>query len=102
MWLEPRELPEGCSKLADAMMEEGQLTVSDVWRRVRVLFEYGQITAAKTALGYLPRNEAPDERMLADAARQPKRLLSRLPKDLEPRATRAVGALAVLRVARSD
>src|SRR2546422_4054815 len=33
MWLEPRELPEGCSKLADAMMEEGQLTLGDVWRR---------------------------------------------------------------------
>src|SRR5438309_263156 len=78
MWLEPRELPEGCSKLADAMMEEGQLTLGDVWRRVRVLFENGQITAAKTALGYLPRNEAPDERMLAEAARQPKSLLARL------------------------
>src|SRR5947207_3441982 len=102
MWLEPRELPEGCSKLADAMMEQGQLTFSDVWRRVRVLFEYGQITAAKTALGYLPRNEAPDERMLAEAARQPKHLLSRLPKNLEHRATREVVVLAVVRFARSD
>ena len=102
MWLEPRELPEGCSKLADAMMEEGQLTLGDVWRRVRVLFENGQITAAKTALGYLPRNEAPDERMLAEAARQPKHLLSRLPKNLEQRATREVVVLAVVRFARSD
>jgi len=102
MWLEPRELPEGCSKLADAMMEEGQLTLSDVWRRVRVLFEYGQITAAKTALGYLAKNEAPDERMLAEAARQPKRLLSRLPKNLEHRATREVVVLAVVRFARAD
>src|SRR5439155_806171 len=102
MWLEPRELPEGCSKLADAMIEEGQLTLGDVWRRVRVLFEYGQITAAKTALGYLPRNEAPDERMLAEAARQPKRLLSRLPRNLEHRATREVVVLAVVRFARSD
>src|SRR3989442_9279078 len=57
MWLEPRELPEGCSKLADAMLQEGQLTVSDLWRRVRVLFEYGQITPAKTAPGYPPKNE---------------------------------------------
>src|SRR6266705_3363103 len=102
MWLEPRELPEGCSKLADAMMEEGQLTLGDVWRRVRVLFENGQITAAKTALGYLPRNEAPDERMLAEAARQPKRLLTRLPRNLEHRATREVVVLAVVRFARSD
>jgi soluble lytic murein transglycosylase len=102
MWLEPRELPDGCAKVADAMVEEGQLTVGDVWRRVRVLFENGQITAAKTALGYLPKEEAPDERMLAEAARQPKRLLSRLPKNLERRATREVVVLAVVRVARVD
>ena len=102
MWLEPRELPEGCSKLADAMMEAGQLTVSDIWRRVRVLFEVGQITAAKTALGYLPKNEAPDERMLAEAARQPKRLLSRLPQNLEHRTTREVVVLAVVRLARDN
>src|SRR2546425_1236673 len=102
MWLEPRELPEGCSRLADAMMEAGQLTLSDVWRRGRVLFEDGQITAAETAPGYLPQNEAPDERMLAEAARQPQRLPSRLPRNLEHRATREVVVLAIVRFARSD
>src|ERR1700694_3180278 len=102
MWLQPRELPEGCTKVADAMMEEGLLTVSDVWRRVRVLFENGQITAAKTALGYLSKDEAPDERMLVEAARQPTRLLSRLPKNLERRATREVVVLAVVRYAHDD
>src|SRR5256885_12750256 len=102
MWLEPRELPEGGARLADEMMEEGQLTLGDVGGGGRVLLENGQITAAKTALGYLPRNEAPDERMLAEAARQPKRLLSRLPRNLEQRATREVVVLAVVRFARSD
>ena len=39
------------------------------------------------------RSEAPDERMLAEAARQPKRLLERLPKVLEtPRGARSRGA----------
>jgi soluble lytic murein transglycosylase len=76
--------------------------VADVWQRVRVLFENGQITAAKEALGYLPKAEAPDERLLAEAARHPKRLLERLPKNMERRATREVVVLAAVRQARND
>ena len=63
----------------------------------------GQITAAKTALGYLPKDEAPDERMLAEAARQPKRLLDRLPRSLDKRATQARSWCSrALRQARND
>jgi len=100
MWLEPRELPEGCAKLADLMWKRGRLSVTDVWKRVRVLFEAGHITAAKTALGYLPKSEAPDERALVEAARTPKRLIARLPKTLEQRAAREVAILAGVRYAR--
>ena len=102
MWLEPRELPEGCSKLADTMWKRGRISITDVWKRVRVLFESGHITAAKTALGYLPKSEAPDERSLAEAARTPKRLLARLPQTLEHRATREVAILAGVRYAKSN
>ncbi len=102
MWLEPRELPEGCAKLADTMWKRGRLSITDTWRRVRVLFENGQITAAKTALGYLPRSEAPDERALAEAARTPKRLIARLPMTLEQRAVREVAILAGVRYAREN
>src|SRR4051812_11013665 len=83
IWVEPREWPEGCGRLADHMVAAGKVSVTDVWRRVRVLFEKGQITAAKNALGYLPKAEGPDERLLAEAARQPKRVLERLPRNLE-------------------
>jgi soluble lytic murein transglycosylase len=102
MWLEPRELPEGCARLADTMWKRGRLSITDVWQRVRELFEGGHITAAKTALGYLPKSEAPDERSLAEAARTPKRLIARLPKTLEHRATREVAVLAGVRYARSN
>src|SRR5687767_9956066 len=102
MWLEPAELPEGCQRLSTLLFLKGRLSVTDVWRRVRVLFEHGQITAAKTTLGLLPRNEAPDERMLAEAARQPKRFLERLPKVLETRAAREVAVLGAIRHARND
>ena len=102
MWLEPRELPESCEDVAAKLWKENRLSVADVWQRVRVLFENGQITAAKEALGYLPKEEAPDERALAEAARHPKRLLEKLPKNMERRAAREVVILAAIRQARND
>lgn len=102
MWHEPRELPEGCGRLADRLAQAGRIGTADVWERVRLLFQVGQITAAKTALGYLSRAESPDERLLAEAARQPKRLLERLPKKIEKRPLRELAVLAVLRYARAD
>ena len=102
MWLEPTELPDGCQRLSTILSTRGRLTITDVWRRVRVLFEHGQISAAKSTLGLLPRNEAPDERMLAEAARQPRRFIERLPKALETRAAHEVAVLGAVRLARTD
>jgi soluble lytic murein transglycosylase len=102
MWLEPAELPEGCQRLSTILSARGRLSLTDIWRRVRVLFEHGQITAAKTTLALLPKSEAPDERMLAEAARQPKRFIERLPKVLETRAAREVAVLGALRYARNE
>lgn len=102
MWLEPRELPEGCGRLAALMIERGRIGVPEIWRRVRVLAENGQIVAAKNALGNLPRDEAPDERALTEAVRAPQRLLARLPRSLERRPVREVAVLAAVRLARAD
>ena len=102
LWLEPHELPDGCGELAQFLLDEERITVTDVWRRVRLLFERGQITAAKSTLEYLEKRDAPDERMLAEAARQPKRLLERLPRNLERRPVREVVVLALVRYARVE
>jgi soluble lytic murein transglycosylase len=102
MWLEPKELPEGCARVVDMMLARDRVSVTDIWQRVRELFENGQIIAAKTALGYLPKDEAPAETALAEAARQPKRHLERLPKTLDRHAMREVAVLAGIRHARND
>jgi len=102
IWLEPKELPEGCARLVDAMMKRERISTTAIWQRVRVLFENGQITAAKTALAYLPKGEAPEERSLAEAARYPKRYLARLPDSLERRPVREVAVLAGVRYARDE
>jgi soluble lytic murein transglycosylase len=102
VWMEPTELPDGCGRLVAKMHALGHVSVTDVWRRVRHLFEHGQITAAKNVLGMLPKSEAPNEGALVDAARQPKRLIDRLPKSLERRSVREVAILAAVRYARTE
>lgn len=102
MWLEPRDLPEGCAALAEKMIADGRITANHVWQRVRVLFENGQLAAAKRALGYLPTEETPDEKQLSQAAGSPQKLLAHPPRDLARRAAREMVLFGFVRLARTD
>jgi soluble lytic murein transglycosylase len=102
MWLEPGDLPPGCALLAGKLAARGAIHASEIWQRARMLFERGQITAAKNALGYLPRSQAPDELLLAKAATQPQQVLARVPRHFGRHATREVTVLAAVRLADAD
>ncbi|MCC6213048.1 MAG: lytic transglycosylase domain-containing protein [Burkholderiales bacterium] len=102
IWLEPRELPEGCHALANRLSENGAYSVEDVWRRVRLLVAHGQASAARRALAHLPAAEKHDEALFSQAMTGPTRLLAHPPRQLEKRATREMVVLALLRLARSD
>jgi soluble lytic murein transglycosylase len=102
VWLEPRELPEGCNTLTDKMLDARKFSVDDVWRRVRVLFENGQVSAARRSLATLPSGEKHDEWQLNQAATAPKNFLAILPRNLDRRAPREMTIFAVTRLARND
>jgi soluble lytic murein transglycosylase len=102
VWQEPREIPEGCHALANKLSEAGAFSVDDVWRRVRLLLENGQLSAARRALSHLPAGEKHDEALLNQAATAPKKLLANPPKSLERRATREMVMFAVVRLARGE
>ena len=102
MWLEPRELPEGCTALAEQLINDGKLRVKDVWQRARVLLDNGQLSAAQRALDYLPAEEAPEPKMLAQAASSPEKLLANPPQELTRRPVREVVLFAIVRLARND
>ena len=102
VWLEPREFSEGCGKLAERLLAAGRISVDDVWQRARLLFENGQVSAARRALATLPQGETHDERLLHQAASSPKRLLAVLPDRLGKRATREMLLFAVARLARGE
>ncbi|HXZ92972.1 MAG TPA: transglycosylase SLT domain-containing protein [Burkholderiales bacterium] len=102
IWLEPGELPDGCNALVDQLAARNAIDVGDVWRRVRVLFENGQIAAAKRTLDYLPKGESPNESNLTLAATHPQKLLGRVPLSAKTRADRELLVLAAVRLARKD
>ena len=102
VWLELRDVPEGCQRLAAELRAAGAVDVERVWQRARLQLYYGYVTAARRGLEDLPAAARPNERLLAQAVTAPRQLLERAPRDLEPRAAREMVVFALLRLARSD
>lgn len=102
IWSEPRELPEGCAALAGRKVGAGEAGPDVVWQRLRLLLENGQMGAARRAFAHLPAGEAPDERLLSQAATAPQKFLAGPPRALERRAVREMVLFAFARLARSD
>lgn len=101
-WFDAKALPEGCVPVAEAAIAREKLVAKHVWRRVRLLLEAGQTSAARRTMDYLPDNERPDPRLLAQAATNPAKLLVRPPADLSHRGSREMVLYALARVARND
>ncbi len=102
MWREPKDLPAGCVKLEEKLVAEGKLDATAIWERVRVLFQNGQITAAKRVLGHLRRKDSPDEHLLTQAVIRPERLLRGSMAKIDTRPEREVMVLATIRLSRND
>lgn len=102
VWLELRELPEGCQKLVGALLARGDVEEERTWQRARLQLYYGYVTAARRTLEDLPAAARPDERLLGQAVTAPRQLVASAPRDLEPRAAREMLVFALLRLARSD
>ena len=102
IWLEPRELPDSCHALADRLIDAGRFSVEDVWKRVRLLLENAQLSAAKRAIVHLPAGEKPDDALFNQAATAPRKLLASAPRNAERRASREMLLFAIARLARNE
>ncbi|MCX7154564.1 MAG: transglycosylase SLT domain-containing protein [Proteobacteria bacterium] len=100
-WTTPKELPEGCVVLAEALLANGRYTSVEVWNRIRLLVEAGQVGQAKRTAAYLPREEALDARQLDAVNQAPVRYLEK-PGNLAARPARELVIFALMRLAKSD
>ena len=101
-WYAPRELPEGCVPLAEALIAGGQFTSRQLWERIRILLEAGAVSAAWHTAEYLPARETPDRGQLFSIAAGPRRYLDDKKKDWTRRQTRELTLFALHRLARTD
>ena len=101
-WNAPRDIPEGCVPLVDAQLASGRITEQQVWERLRVLFEAGQLGAAKRTAAYLPAGERPDDRTIDLVFANPHKYVEKPRVDPASKQGRELILLAVGRYARMD
>lgn len=101
LWLRGRPLPDPCNSVFEAALRSGLITQADVWARVRLALQQGQVTLAKAMNKHLPDRETLDPKALDQAASNPRVFLERRGVVLADRGDREVFIFALLRLARS-
>ncbi|MDD5241021.1 MAG: transglycosylase SLT domain-containing protein [Sulfuricella sp.] len=101
-WFSAEEQPASCLPLFDALATGGLLTVDDVWARLRLALEAGNVSVAKRVTLYFPGHQEISLRELERAADSPLAFLDRPSVDLNTRAGRELTIFALTRAARSQ
>lgn len=101
LWFVGRDSPESCTPLFNALVAGKHLTGDDVWMRIRMALESGQVGVARRAAEFLPRKQEPDHRLLVAIASNPRSYLEKKTLDFKRRAGRETTMFAVYRLARS-
>jgi soluble lytic murein transglycosylase len=101
-WFSAEEQPASCLPLFDALAINSQLMVEDVWVRLRLALEAGNVSVAKNVVRYFPNQGEFPLRELDRAADNPSAFLDKLPVDLKTRAGRELTLFALYRLARSQ
>ncbi|HEX2829981.1 MAG TPA: transglycosylase SLT domain-containing protein [Burkholderiales bacterium] len=103
LWFIVKDLPESCTTLFSALMQEQKLTQEDIWARVRLALEAGQVSMAQRAAIYLTPGTAPDARALNMIFTNPAGYLDRQQQvDTRTRGARETTMFAVARLGRSS
>jgi soluble lytic murein transglycosylase len=95
LWLSPRELPDSCAPVFEALIASGELTEEDLWSRVRLAFEAGNATLAKSVAHYLPAARRPEPKAVDAVVRNPQKYLDSRVLPTRTRAQREVALFAL-------
>ena len=103
LWLLPQELPATCTPLADQLATTGDLTIEEIWQRVRRMLALGKVGAGRTAAAYLSPEQNFEHGTLEAIAVDPNRYFKRLPPSFAAtRRGREMTLFALQTLARKD
>jgi soluble lytic murein transglycosylase len=101
LWLSGNDdLPESCTPLFDAALANGVISEADVWLRVRLALEAGNVSLARQLSVKLPLERRLSATALNSAAADPQRYLSKASLDNVSEAERRVALFALQRLAK--
>ncbi|CAE6498987.1 Transglycosylase [Nitrosomonas nitrosa] len=101
LWFTERDMPDSCTPVFNQLMTSGQLSVEDVWTRIRLALEAGNTGVARHVSRYLPANQTLNVQKLNEAAKDPQRYLERNPHDYRIRSDREIVLFALSHLLRS-
>ncbi|MBS0299978.1 MAG: lytic transglycosylase domain-containing protein [Proteobacteria bacterium] len=102
LWFTPSSLPDSCTPVFQALTHRKQITLEDIWSRIRSALEEGQTGVATHVNRYLPNHEALNSTELNSAAKNPLRYLDTLKQKIHTRSDREIVLFALLRLLRND
>ncbi len=100
LWFSAKDMPESCSAPFDAAISSGVISEQDIWNRLRLALEAGNVTLAKSLSSRLSGKFAISAVALDRAMNNPGRYLERAGYKSEGQ--RMVAMFALLRLARQS
>lgn len=99
LWFTGKDQPEACTPVFQAMADAGVLTEADVWTRLRLAYEAGNASVARSVAQWLPAAKRPDPRTVDAVLRNPQKWLDARQVPVQTRAQREVALFALGRTA---
>ncbi|MBI1284579.1 MAG: transglycosylase SLT domain-containing protein [Thiobacillus sp.] len=100
MWFTGRDMPSACTPLFEQLIEGGLINQEDVWRRIRLALETGNLGVAKVVATALPEQQRPAASLLDQARRDPAKLLDGTGLDMSRRGDREIALYALDQLAK--
>ena len=101
LWFSGKAQPESCGPLFDAAIGNGTITPQDIWQRLRLTLEAGNVSLAKKLAARLDTAPGLDA-ALGDAAADADGYLEKLALDKENHVQRAAALFALQRLAKQS
>lgn len=102
LWFNGSDLPTSCKHLFERLTDEQLLSVDDVFARMRLALEAGNVSVARYSAQYLPSKYQAGLKPLEAVADNPARFLEKNHLDLASRGGRELALFAAHRIARTD
>ena len=102
LWFSGKGQPDSCGPLFEAALSAGIISEPDVWQRLRLALEVGNVSLAKQLAGHLTGNHAVSPAALESAAADADRYLEKLVLDKKNDGQRAVALFALQRLAKQS